>query len=160
MYNHFRTKEDLVYWRLAAFEDQLLAAIRDRPAGTSAVAAFRDFVTRPAGLLARDESGQLKDIQRMISASPALRAREQQIFGGYAASLAELLATETADRPGDVTPRVAADTLIGVHRRLVEYTRAQTLADVPTSTIARRLRQQASTAFRLIEGGLANYAVR
>src|ERR687888_1901998 len=44
VFNYFPTKEDLVYWRLGAFEDELLTTIRDRTPGEAAVAAFRRFV--------------------------------------------------------------------------------------------------------------------
>src|SRR5919201_3978344 len=38
--NYFPTKEDLVYWRLASFEEELLAAIRGRGGGGSVPQAF------------------------------------------------------------------------------------------------------------------------
>src|SRR5215213_9281362 len=44
VFNYFPTKEDLFYSRLEAFEEELLAAIRGRPGGESAIAAFRDFL--------------------------------------------------------------------------------------------------------------------
>src|ERR671934_1691871 len=33
VFNYFPTKEDLVYWRLESFEQELLAAVRDREPG-------------------------------------------------------------------------------------------------------------------------------
>ena len=51
VFNYFPTKEDLVYWQLEAFEEELLAAVRDRTAGESALAAFGRFVMRQRGLL-------------------------------------------------------------------------------------------------------------
>ena len=44
---------------------------------------------------------QLTALTRMITESPALQAREQQIFAGYTASLAALLAEETGRDPAD-----------------------------------------------------------
>src|SRR5919199_3377642 len=55
VFNYFPTKEDLVYWRLGSFEDELLASIRDRTPGEAAVAAFRRFVLAQRGLLGRVE---------------------------------------------------------------------------------------------------------
>ena len=52
VFNYFRTKEDLFYVGLEAFENQLLSSIRDRPAGESILEAFRRFVLQPRGLLA------------------------------------------------------------------------------------------------------------
>src|SRR3954471_11315301 len=44
VFNYFPTKEDLVYWRLGAFEEEMLATIRNRPEGESVLGAFRTFV--------------------------------------------------------------------------------------------------------------------
>src|SRR5436305_14851303 len=38
VFNYFPTKEDLVFWRLEAFEAELLGAIRDRPEGETVIA--------------------------------------------------------------------------------------------------------------------------
>src|SRR5947209_13197856 len=51
VFNYFPTKEDLVYWRLGTFEDELLATIRDRDTGESALSAFRRFILAQRGLL-------------------------------------------------------------------------------------------------------------
>src|ERR671929_2130349 len=51
VFNYFPTKEDLVYWRLGSFEEELLATIRERQSGESALAAFRRFLLAQRGLL-------------------------------------------------------------------------------------------------------------
>ena len=48
VFNYFPAKEDLFYGRLEAFEEELLAAIREREPGESLVAAFREFVMKRA----------------------------------------------------------------------------------------------------------------
>src|SRR5436190_19201344 len=84
VFNYFPSKEDLVYWRMESFEEELLAAIRDRRPGDSALAAFARFVLEPRGLLAtEDPSHELLGLTRMIAGSPALLAREQQVFARY-----------------------------------------------------------------------------
>src|SRR5437764_11098403 len=75
VFNYFPTKEDLVYWRLGAFEEGLLETIRNRAPGESAVAAFRRFVLTQRGLLGRvdeDARQRLAGIARTIAESPAL----------------------------------------------------------------------------------------
>ncbi len=86
VFNYFPTKEDLVYWRLGSFEEELLAAVRDRAAGESALAAFRRFLMAQRGLLGEYDPAaveQLTAFTRMIDASPALQVREAQILNGY-----------------------------------------------------------------------------
>src|SRR4051812_11859685 len=51
VFNYFPTKEDLVYWRLGAFESELLASVRERAAGEPALAAFKRFLLGQRGLL-------------------------------------------------------------------------------------------------------------
>src|SRR5437899_8340188 len=55
VFNYFPTKEDLFYFRLEAFEEELLSAIREREPTESALAAFGRFVLKPRGLLAAQE---------------------------------------------------------------------------------------------------------
>ena len=58
VFNYFPTKEDLVYWRLQSFEDELLAAIREREPGEPALAAFGRFILAPRGLLGQARPGR------------------------------------------------------------------------------------------------------
>src|SRR5947207_7156629 len=112
VFNYFPTKEDLVYWRLGDFEDQLLSTIREREPGQTVLHAFRHFLLSQRGLLGRvDEAGrqQLTAITRVIAESPALLVREQQILAGYTGSLARLLADETSAPPDDVEAWTAAN---------------------------------------------------
>jgi len=164
VFNYFPTKEDLVYWRLGSFEEELLAAIRDRAAGTPVLVAFRRFVLSQRGLLgeADPESRQLlAALARMIAESPALVAREQQILAGYTGSLAALLAAETGAGDDDVRPVVAANALMGVHRSLIAYTRRRVLAGAAADpSLPGDVRAQAERAFALLEDGLGTYAVK
>jgi AcrR family transcriptional regulator len=163
VFNYFPTKEDLVYWRLGDFEERLLATIRDREPGESALAAFRRFLLAQRGLLGRfdeDARGQLAALTRTITESPALLAREQQILAGYTASLVRLLAEETGARPDDLEASVAANAMMGIHRSLIQYTRRRVLDDASHPRLAREVRARAERAFSLLEQGLGHYAVK
>jgi AcrR family transcriptional regulator len=161
VFNYFPTKEDLVYGRLESFEDELLGAVRDRAPGESALQAFRPFVLQPRGLLAaKDADEQLLAITRMIAESPALLAREEQIFLRYTRSLASLLAQETGTRPEDVEPWVAANALMGVHRGLIAYVRRQVLAGRRNQRLERDVRAQGERALALLDAGLGRYAIK
>src|SRR5919198_1119481 len=112
VFNYFPTKEDLFYSRLEAFEDELMTAIRERQPGESVLAAFAGFVLDQQGVLAMRSPGgddeateRIRTVSRVITESPALLARERQVFDRYAATLAAFLAEETGAKPGDVSPR-------------------------------------------------------
>lgn len=163
VFNYFPTKEDLFCSGLEAFQDELLSAVRDREAGESALAAFGRFVLKPRGLLATsdpDAAKRLATITQVITHSPALLAREQQIFAGYTNSLADLLAEETQARDGAIEPWVAAYALMGVHRALVDYARRQIAAGARNPVLARRVRQQAKQALAALQRGLGDFAVK
>ena len=163
VFNYFPAKEDLFYGRLEAFEEEMLAAVRERRSGVSIVAAFRDFVMRTRGALQREDdeaTTQLRAINRVIVDSPALQAREREIFARYTDSLAELMAKETGAAAGAVEPRVVASALIDVHRILIDFVRERTLAGDEASKVRRQVRARAKRAFALLEKGLAGYGVR
>ncbi len=157
VFNYFPTKEDLVFHRMEAFEQELLSAIRDRPAGESIVQAFGRFVLMPRGLLASDDPGATEDMRavaRLFTGSPALLARQREILEGYTSTLATLIARERGMAPNDVEPWVAANALIGVHRALIGYTHHQAIAGVENRRIARNLRTHGKQALALLEHGL------
>lgn len=159
VYNYFPTKEDLVYWRLESFEEELLAAIRDRPAGEPVLAAFWQWMLRPHALLDGEPIKEgLAAIGRVIAESPALRAREQQVFERYTESLAGLLAAETGADSDAIEPWVAANALMGLHRALVAHARRRILEGARNPALGRDLRARAEEARQMLAAGLGEYA--
>jgi AcrR family transcriptional regulator len=163
VFNYFPTKEDLVYWRLQSFEDELLATIRERETGEPALAAFGRFLLAQRGLLGKQDPQareELAALTRTITESPALLAREQQIFAGYTASLAALLAEETGADAADVRPLVAANAMMGVHRAVVHHARQRVVEGARHPRLAAEVHARAEEALALLDGGLEGYAVK
>jgi len=163
VFNYFPTKEDLFYSRLEAFEDELLTAIRERAAGQSVLDAFAGFLLGQGGVLTMDApeaDEQLRTITRIITESPALLARERQVFDRYAQTLAALLAEETGAKPDDSVPRVVANALLGLHRALIDQVRREALAGTPVAEIRDGVRAGAERAIAQLTQGLAGYGVR
>jgi AcrR family transcriptional regulator len=163
VFNYFPTKEDLVYWRLQSFEDELLGTIRERSPGEPALAAFRRFLLAQRGLLGKQDPEareELAALTRMITESPALLAREEQIFAGYTASLAALLAEETGADDADLRPWVAANAMMGVHRALVHHARRRIVEGARHPKLSAEVRTRAEEALALLATGLEDYAVK
>lgn len=159
VFNYFPTKEDLVYGELETFRAAMLDAVRERDPGTTAAEAFRDFLlNRPAPARTPEELGQLVTITRVITESPALLARERRVDDDSTAALADLIAAELRAPAGDVRPWVAAHALLGAHRALIGFFRAQVLAGVDGPLLRRRVRAQTVRAFALVDDGLAGYS--
>jgi AcrR family transcriptional regulator len=161
VFNYFPTKEELVYSGLERFEDELVAAIRDRPAGETFLQAFGRFVLQPRGILGAADpqsSQRLLEISRMIAQSPTLLAREHQIFAGYTTSLTRVIAEETRAGADDPRPAVVATALIGVHRVLIDHVRRHVLSgDEDLARLARSTRANTRKALALLEHGLGDY---
>jgi AcrR family transcriptional regulator len=82
VFNYFPTKDDLVYGGMQTFQDALLWAIRERPAGEPVLAAFSRFVLELGSLLAAAEAGAVEElgrVSRLIASSPALLTREAEL---------------------------------------------------------------------------------
>ena len=154
VFNYFATKEDLLSSGVEVFEE-LLGAVRDRPPGESVVAALRRFLLVPPMALVGDV-----EVARIVTESPALRAREREVAERFTSQLAELIAAETRARPGDVAPRVVAAALTGLQRSLVDLVRREALAGRPADAIAREYRRQAKRGFALLEDGLGRLGAR
>jgi len=163
VFNYFPTKEDLFYSGLEAFEEELLAAVRDRRSGESVLAAFGRFILEPRGLLAASDEAAAERyaaMVRTIADSPALLARERRILAQYTESLAAEIATEIGADADAVEPRVAANALIGVHRALLDYSRREILAGTRNPQLGRRVRAAGRRALAVLERGLGDYAIK
>lgn len=153
VFNYFPSKEDLIYPGLEDFESGLVAAVRDRDPQQSILDAFRGYLLQARGLMATNDPGagdRLAAVTRVITGSRALLNRERQVYDDYTRSLAGVIAEETSAKPDDVQPWVVANALIGVHRALVAYVRAQVLAGKGGPGLARRVRAQAEKALEAL----------
>ena len=153
VFNYFTSKEDLVYEGMEAFEDRLLVAVRDRPTGTSVLAAYRDVLLRPGGSLADGDpaaTAGIATVARIIADSPTLQARELRSFDRHTAALAELIGAGP-------TSWVVANALMGVNRAMKDAVHREALAGRDGAQITRDVVAQARAAFELLELGLGGY---
>jgi AcrR family transcriptional regulator len=161
VFNYFPTKEDLVFQGMEAFEAELLAAVRDRAAGESTVAAFFRFALEPRGLLAArdaEAASYLAQVTKMIAASPALQSRQREILARYTASLAAFIADDTGAEADDLRPTVVAHALIATHQALIDFIHRR-LLDGPADTarLAERVKILGRDVRDLLEHGLVGY---
>jgi hypothetical protein len=97
----------------------------------------------------------------MIASSPALQAREQQIFERYTASLAELIADDTSAGAGDLRPWAAAHALMGIHQTLIGLVRRHlTQGAVDHASLAREVKARGQQALDLLAAGLGTYGAK
>jgi AcrR family transcriptional regulator len=160
VFNYFPKKEDLVYGGMESYEREMMRAVRERGDGESILAAFGRFSLQPRGLLASEGgSEKLKGALRVISESPSLLAREQQVFARYTDSLAEIIREETGTRASDIRAWVAANAMMGIHRTLVNLVRERAIAGVSSRRIRQEVKAQGKRALGDLEAGLGSLAI-
>jgi hypothetical protein len=134
---------------------ELMAAVRYRTAGQSAVDAVGAFIAGrgewAAGRRPEQPTGRFR---QLIADSTALQAQQRLMFAAFEAALADVLADvladETGARRGAVEPFVAAVALVSVIRAAFEVSPSGPEPD----------RDMATAALRLLAAGLSGYAVR
>ncbi|MEU5791084.1 TetR family transcriptional regulator [Micromonospora purpureochromogenes] len=158
--NYFPRKEDLALDMHDVFVQQLATTVREREPGESALGALRRaYLTAVA---AHDPVIGFSGPQfaRMIADSPALVARLREFHDDREKALAAALTEATGAVPDDITPRVAAIQLAGVHRLLFEETMRRTLDGQHNDDIAQAITRDAGIAFDALAPALAGYAIR
>ncbi len=159
--NYFPRKEDLVLDLHDEFVSGLARTVLERRAGESALAALRRAYLADAAARNPVVGFSGLEFARLITGSPALVARLREFHEERERALAETLAAETGvDGAVDITPRIAAAQLGGVHRALFEETLRRTLSGEDDDTVATAILGCIGTAFDLLEPSLGNYAVR
>ncbi|MFC0529897.1 TetR/AcrR family transcriptional regulator [Phytohabitans kaempferiae] len=84
VFNHFRSKEDLVYGEDDAFQDALLAAVGGRPPREPVLSAARAFFLQRYRSVELDPDARRRAtaLAELVAASPALRARSARSTAG------------------------------------------------------------------------------
>jgi AcrR family transcriptional regulator len=160
VYNHFPTKEDLVFWRSDVFEAEMIAIIEQRAPGESVLDAFERFVRIPRGALATADSAtqqELTGIARVIVESPSLLAREHAIYARLTDALATYLRSTSTGQADDARPWVAANAMIGAHRAVLERTRRLLIEEMAPVEVARAMESTAIASIKLLADGLSEY---
>ncbi|MGN9783836.1 TetR/AcrR family transcriptional regulator [Nonomuraea sp. ZG12] len=162
VFNHFETKEDLVYSEDTAFRTALLESVRARSARASVLDAAERFFLDRYRRLEFDPAVRRRAsvFATLVVASPALQAREHLIHARYAEALSELIATEQGATPDDIRPRLTAEALLAVHRESIAAIRRAILTEVPDAELAAHAVTTASRGFDLLARGLRRYAAK
>jgi AcrR family transcriptional regulator len=115
VFAHFPRKEDLFFDRYPEVAGQLTRAIRERPAGTSAVSALRDTLVAAAqaGQAPYGMQADMIPWWQTVAASRALQARARELGDQLAAELAPVMAAA-----GTAEPELAAALAVAAYRTI------------------------------------------
>jgi AcrR family transcriptional regulator len=161
VFNHFATKEDLVFAGGETRLAQLQADIAQRPPGTSLLDVFRAsseamLETVAAGT---DESEDRLVVPRIVRDSPALQERLAAGWAREADTLVAAVAAATGADDDDIVPAVVARTLAWTLITIFRATFDGLLAGEDPAQLAARMRPQAARAYDRLAAGLGDYGV-
>jgi AcrR family transcriptional regulator len=152
LFVHFRSKEDLAVADTALL-DALVAAVGDRPPGTTPARAVGQVLE--AALEEPDDAGVgLEGYFRQAGDAPALRSRLLRLWAEYEDAVAEVLARR-AGRAADPGDRLAAIALIGIVRTFTAPEVRRLAAGTGTAAVeTEALRAWLHEAVRRVDAGL------
>ncbi|HET6448494.1 MAG TPA: helix-turn-helix domain-containing protein [Conexibacter sp.] len=161
VFNHFATKEDLVFAGGEARLAQLEADIAQRPPGTSVLDVFRANSEAMLEAIAAgtNETGDSLVVPRIVRDSPALQERLAAGWEREAEVLAATIAEATGADDDDLVPAVVARTLAWTLITIFRATFDALLAGEDPKRLATRLRPQATRAYDRLAAGLGDYGV-
>jgi AcrR family transcriptional regulator len=158
VFNYFPAKEDLVFDRAGEIEATMVAAIRDRAPGTTAVDAFRAFTRafweRIATLSPdRPQAGFF----RLLHDTPALRAYGREMTARGVSAVEAVIRAEAGAEDGDLRPRFLAASLCGIHSGVFDRALPRIAGGEPPATFVPALLDRADEAYMMLAGGVAAY---
>lgn len=157
VFNHFATKEDLVFAGGETRLAQLQAAIAERRPGTSVLDIFRANSEAMLDTVAAGEGDERLVVPRIVRDSPTLQRRLAAGWEAEAATLVAVVAEATGADDDDLVPAVVAGalawTLITIFRAAFDGL----LAGQDPEQLAARLRPQATRAYNQLSAGLGDY---
>jgi AcrR family transcriptional regulator len=157
VFNHFPTKEELAFAggeeRLAA----LIAAVRDRPAGTSVIEPFRAATMALLDGIETDDVDEILAVPRMVRGSRSLQDGLLLAWEREAAALAPAIAEAAGVAEDDLVAVVVARTLAWTNRVIFRAAFSRLLAGEDQRRVAADLRVEAQRAYDQLAAGLGGY---
>ena len=158
VFNYFPTKEDLVFDRTEERELDIIALVRDRPAGTSVIAAFRAKTMLFLSTIAEQPPGfQRGSVIELTRDSTALQRKGLEIQETQARVLARELAAAGGQPEWDPLANSVARTLLAANRAVFMEVHRQLHAGATPSEAARIARAAAERIYDQLERGLADF---
>jgi AcrR family transcriptional regulator len=158
VFNYFPTKEDLVFDRAQARERDVVALVRDRPEGTSVVAAFRKQAGQLLDHIAEQEPGFHRgSVVELSSSSVSLQRRGLEIQERMSTVLAAALAEDTSRPEWDPVAHTVARAMLAANRSIFREVHRRITAGATPRQAAEAARPSIARVFDLLEHGLADY---
>jgi AcrR family transcriptional regulator len=107
IFAYFPSKEDILFSTFGRLRDALVAALADRPPGTDALTALREFILATA----HEKTELDRRLGRLVAADPILSSHQRARIAQLQEILAGAIAADLDVGPDDLRPQVAAASL-------------------------------------------------
>jgi AcrR family transcriptional regulator len=161
LFKYFETKEDLLFSDENEFRDRILASVRNRLPGQSALDGIRQFFKQLT--LAPGDHGLiegLEGLRRTFGGNSSLEGRLTLMWERYEVALSELLRHEVRAAKNDPMPRLVAAQLISLFRLLTSRELRAHLHAFPQKDREKALDSWIRKSLNLVGGGIDRYAIR
>jgi AcrR family transcriptional regulator len=128
IFAYFPSKEDILFSTMQAMGDALAQALADRPAGTDALTALREFILSTA----HEKTELDHKLGQLIAADPTLSSHKRARIAEFQEVLAAAIAGDLGAGADDLRPQVAAASLTAAFEVLERQDRG--LSTAPTRT--------------------------
>jgi AcrR family transcriptional regulator len=160
VFNHFATKEDLAFAGREEGIAQFVAAIAERPPGSSVLDVFRAMTHTVLDVLVAGGDEDLLTVAKIIRGSSALQERLSVGWEPGAAAITAVIAESSGADDDELVPAIVARTLWFTHRSIFLGALNGLLAEEDREELAARLRAAADRAYDQLAGGLGEYGKR
>ena len=116
-FSYFPSKDDVVFHDFEASHAMVASWLREREPGTNTIDALREGIAGAKGELGAESLREKRLRKRLVRENESLAAHSQHLMGKFAELIAEGVAQDLGDQPGDLRPRLvaaAATATIGV----------------------------------------------
>jgi AcrR family transcriptional regulator len=107
-FSYFPSKDDVVFHDFEERYAMVASWFRDREPGTNAIDALRAGIAGTVGQLDATQLREKRCRNRMVRENESLAAHSDHLKGKFAELLAEAVADDLGDAPGDLRPRLVA----------------------------------------------------
>jgi AcrR family transcriptional regulator len=154
LFQHFRSKEDLLFADEDVMLEQLTSAIASRPPAQTPLDAIRSWILDE---LADEDPESLDRYHRMIGSSPVIASRLRGMWDHYEIGIARTLADEANEATPSPRTRLAAAQLTALVRVLTSSEVRAFVARHPAGDQRQGLADWVQQASQMTADGLGEY---
>jgi AcrR family transcriptional regulator len=111
IFAYFPSKEDIIFSDMPEIQERLAQVLRDRPEGTTALDALRDFIAGSLSTASYEADNMALRRRIVVAGNETLRRNQRARLAPFERLMAETIAEDLHAGPDDIRPRMIAAAL-------------------------------------------------